>query len=478
MNLEHRATKKLNVLSRASMAAAILAAASVSAHAQTFSVLYQFPNTGGLGNFPAQMSMIQATDGNFYGTTFAGGVQGSSCCGTIFKVTSAGQFTSLYAFCAQNNCPDGRSPQGGLVQARDGNFYGTTYAGGANNQGTIYRITPLGALTTLHSFCHVPNSCSPDDGAGPVGALIVASNGDLYGTTSSGTAFKTNLKGKFTLLYTWPTGSGPDGALLQIGDGDLYGTTSGGGADADGSVFRMTLGGKVKTLYSFGSQPNCADGQAPQDGLVQGADGNLYGTTSGGGDSGCGGYGTVFRISTKGKLTTLASFEAETSGANPVAPMILGTDGNLYGTTLNGGDAGGGTVFQISNGTLSNVYPLSGCYGGHPYGGLLQSTNGDFYGSDDGGCGADGTLFEFSNGLGPFVTAIPSYGAVAAKIVIQGTDLTGATSVTFNGTPAKFKIVSASEIKATVPAGATSGTVDVTTPGGTLASNIAFTIVN
>jgi uncharacterized repeat protein (TIGR03803 family) len=384
----------------------------------------------------------------------------------------------MWAFsCAQGGvCSDGRSPEGGVVQARDGNLYGTTYGGGAYNDGTIYKITPAGVLTTLYNFCWYPNTCAPYSGGSPNAGLIQASDGDLYGTTTAGTAFKISPKGVFTLLYTWPAGGGSDGALMQVGTGNLYGTTAGGGANGKGTVFRMSLKGKVTTLYSFCSQPSCADGQQPVAGLVQGANGDLYGTTVNGGA----GYGTVFKITTKGAFTSLVTFEAGTTPANPYAPLVLGTDGNLYGTTAYGGEPDYGFVFQIANDTLANAYPLTGengCIGGHPYGALMQSTDGNFYGSDAGACADDGTLFQFANNLESFVQPIPAYGSAGAKIVIQGTNLTGATAVSFHGTAAKFKVVSASEITATVPAGASSGKIDVVTPGGTLASNMKFKVL-
>jgi uncharacterized repeat protein (TIGR03803 family) len=232
----------------------------------------------------------------------------------------------------------------------------------------------------------------------------------------------------------------------------------------------------VTTLYSFCSQQNCTDGQQPVAGLVQGANGALYGTTVNGGA----GFGTVFKITTKGAFSSLVTFEAGTTPANPYAPLILGADGNLYGTTAYGGEPVYGFVFQIANDALANAYPLTGengCIGGHPFGAMLQSTDGNFYGSDAGACADYGTLFQFANNLGPFVQPIPAYGAPATKVIIQGTNLTGATSVSFHGTAAKFKIVSASEITATVPAGATSGKIDVVTPGGTLASNVKFEVL-
>jgi uncharacterized repeat protein (TIGR03803 family) len=469
-------------LRRASLAAFLLSGAAVSTQAQSFSALYEFPQNGSLGSDISQMSMIQATDGNFYGTTYGGGdyTGESGGAGTIFRVTLSGQLTQLWAFgCDKNgNCPNGRSPEGGVVQAKDGNFYGTTAAGGTYGQGTVYKLTPQGVLTTLHSFCHSPNTCSPDDGAGPFGALIEASNGALYGTTTTGTAFKTTRSGTFTLLSALPGGS--DSALMQVPGGDLYGTTVAGGANNEGTVFKMSLRGKVTTLYSFcAQQPHCADGAQPLAGLVQGANGDLYGTTSVGGTGSD--YGTVFKITRNGAFTSLVSFQAGSTPANPFAPLILASDGTLYGTTLYGGQPANGFVFQIANDTLANVYPLTGvngCVGGTPYGGLVQSTNGSFYGSDDSGaCVDSGTLFAFSNNLGPFVQPIPTYGAPGAKIILQGSNLSGATRVSFHGTNAVFTVVSAGEIKATLPGGATSGEIKVFTPGGILKSNVVFKVV-
>ncbi len=483
MNLYYR-KEPANRLRVTCMVVVICVFTTLAAHAQ-LSEIYQLPNTLVLGNDPQYVTLIQATDGNFYGTTYGGGVDAETCSnyvlcgGTIFKITSSGSFTSLYTFCSSTGCPDGRSPQAGLVQANDGNFYGTTYAGGTNNQGTIFRFTPQGALTTLHSFCDPPNTCSPNDGAGPVGTLIQASNGALFGTTNAGTLFKITLKGVFSLLYTFP-GTSINASLLQAPNGTVYGATYTGGAYAHGSIFKTTLTGKVTTLYSFCSGGgSCADGSEPNGGLALGTDGNLYGTTFVGGTDG---LGTVFKLTPKGKLTTLHVFTGTVNGgqdgANPEGPMVLGTDGNLYGTTYNGGTAGG-TIFQItSSGAYSQMAELGpSCTGGHTAGGLLQSTNGNFYGLDQGfECASAATFFEYNAGLGPFVTTTPGSGKPGAKIVIEGTDLTGATGVKFNGTAATFTVVSASEITAVVPTGATSGKVDVTTPSGTLASYVSFTV--
>jgi uncharacterized repeat protein (TIGR03803 family) len=239
-----------------------------------------------------------------------------------------------------------------------------------------------------------------------------ASNGDLYGTTIAGTIFRISLKGKFKLLYTWPAGGGSDGALIQIGK-KLYGTTVEGGAQNSGSVFSVSLGGKLKTLYSFCAQSGCTDGAQPMAGLVLAPNGYMYGTTFVGGTGGGGGFGTVFKISTRGKFASLVSFDGSDDPEgpyNPSAQLTLASDGTLYGTSQNGGKNSNatnpGTVFQIADDTLANVYPLPGntdCIGTGPYGGLLAASNGNLYGStDSSACGDLDSLF----GFGP-ISAVP-----------------------------------------------------------------------
>jgi uncharacterized repeat protein (TIGR03803 family) len=238
--------------------------------------------------------LIQGTDGNFYGTTSEGGT-GVLSGGTVFEITSAGALTTIYSFCSQTNCTDGSTPFAGVIQATDGNFYGTTF-GGWDDPGTIFKITPRGKLTTLHSFNGM-------DGSGPSGALVQATDGNLYGTTNwggaggEGTVFKITPSGKMTTLHSF-TGrdSSTANSLIQAADGNLYGTTYGGFENDYGTVFKITLGGKLKTLYRFCSQDNCTDGNSPAGPLVQATDRNLYGTTNWGGDNG---LGTVFRLSTR-----------------------------------------------------------------------------------------------------------------------------------------------------------------------------------
>src|ERR1017187_8845912 len=393
--------------------------------------------------------------------------------------------TTLHRFCSQSGCPDGVAPTAGPVQATNGDLYGTTLSGGANHAGTVFKITPGGMLTTLYSFCSQTN-CT--DGATPFAGLVQAANGTFYGTTygggangGDGTGFKITPTGTLTTLHRF---NGTDGAtpyarLVQDTDGDFYGTTFFGGSNGNsGTIFKITPTGTLTTLHSF----NGTDGEGPVAGLVQAANGTFYGTTYGGGANG--GYGTVFKITPTGTLTTPHSFNG-TDGDQPYAGLVQAADGDFYGTTGAGGANEYGTIFKITpGGTLTTLFPncsQTDCTDGAlPYAGLVQDTDGDFYGTTwVGGSNItdDGTVFRLSVGLGPFVKPRPPYGKVGAAVKILGTNLTGATSVGFNGTAAVFEVVSSSEITPTVPAGASSGKVQVVTPGGTLSSNASFSVV-
>jgi uncharacterized repeat protein (TIGR03803 family) len=464
------------------------AAVAAAPAATTFTTLVSFDVTNGAD--PGLGSLVQGTDGNLYGTTAYGGANSSACygngCGTAFKISAAGTLTTVYSFCSQTNCADGANPSAGLVQATNGDFYGTTIRGGANDYGTVFEITPAGTLTTLYTFAGA-------DGEYPCAGLVQATNGDFYGTTLGGgandygTVFEITPAGTFTTLHSFDgtDGEGPNGGLIQATNGNLYGTAGAGGTNGYGTVFKITLGGTLTTLYSFCSQTNCADGEYPDAGLVQATNGNFYGTTYYGGDiSACSAYGcgTVFEITPAGKLTTLHSFD-NNDGDRPSATLVQATNGNFYGTTtLGGANDVGGTVFEITSGgkltTLYNFCSQTNCTdGAAPEAGLVQATNGNFYGTTyNGGTNGVGTVFSLSVGLGPFVETLPTSGKVGAKVIILGTNLTGATAVSFDGTAATFTVVSATEIKTTVPAGATTGTVTVTTPGGTLNSNIIFRV--
>jgi uncharacterized repeat protein (TIGR03803 family) len=478
-------------------------ATAVTLPGQTFNVLYGFcSGTGCTGPSSPEAALVQATDGSLYGTAAAGGTYGY---GAIFRITPDGALTSIYSFCPQAGCADGIGPNTALVQASNGDFYGTTVAGGSTTVncfpnvgcGTVFKITPNGTLTTLYRFCSLSN-CA--DGVQPNG-VIQATDGNFYGTTflggsgsgdlgSGGTLFRITPGGALTTLYNFcavtSAGCNPQAGLVQASDGNLYGTTFSGGTHLGGTIFKRALGGTLTTLYNFCSQAGCTDGEEPAAPLIQASDGDLYGTTYAGGASGDQrvNSGSIFKISLGGTLTTLYSFCANgdcTTGADLKTGLLQGTDGNFYGTQPFAGPNGGGSVFQVTQSgnftTLHRFCPQNDCpNGATPEAGLAQDTNGKFYGSvADGGTGG-GALFTISMGLGPFVEPQTDSGKVGASVKILGTDLTGATSVTFNGIAAAFTVVSASEIEATVPAGATTGMVQVVTPNGTLSSNVSFRV--
>ena len=243
--------------------------------------------------------------------------------------------------------------------------------------------------------------------------------------------------------------------MVQGADGNFYGTTYSGGADCgrvcDGTVFKITPEGMLTTLHNF----NGGDGSNPN-GLVLGMDGNFYGTTfQGGTGTSCGtdGCGTVFVITPSGTVTTLHSFD-KTDGSFPYAGLIQATDGNFYGTTYEGGTNDDGTVFKVTtDGALTTLHSFDGTDGSSMLAGIFQSTNGNFYGTaTNGGTIPDscGTVFRLSVGLGPFAETLPTSGKVGREVVILGNNLTAATSVTFNGTEARFRAVSGTEIRTRV----------------------------
>jgi uncharacterized repeat protein (TIGR03803 family) len=468
----------------------LVAATAATSSAQTFKTRYNFCSKTNISGYcldgkNSSTTLVQGTSGNLYGTTFYGGPANY---GTVFKVTTGGTLTTIYNFCSLASCADGSNPQGGLLLATNGSFYGVANQGGANGFGTVFKITAAGKLTTLHSF-------NQTDGAYPQGGLIQATDGNFYGTTSSGgaysggTAFEITTSGTVTLLHSFGMVGGGDGytpnTLTQATDGNFYGTGYNGGIEGGcspltggGTFFQLTSSGTLTALALF-CQPN---GFYPNSALVQAGSGNFYGTTAAGGDGTNTGSGTVYEMTPTGSSTSLYSFCLQTGcadGSDPEA-LILGTDGNFYGTTRSGGaNNGTGTVFEItSTGQLTTLHTFTGTDGINPIGALLLDTNGNFYGTTwQGGKNGAGTVFSLAAGLGAFVETIPGSGKVGTKVIILGTNLKGATAVRFNGIAATFKVVGGSEITTTVPIGASSGTVTVTTLGGTtLNSSVAFQV--
>lgn len=355
-------------------------AAAIIAPAQNLTTLLDFNGTNGAN--PEYMSLVQDTGGNFYGTTFEGGANGN---GTIFKITPQGALTTLHSF----SYAEGAVPAAGLTPY-GGDFYGSTTKGGAHGDGAIFKVTSAGTFTTLLSF-------GQTDGAAPYGALIVARDGNLYGTTryggaqGHGTVFKISPAGALTTLHSFvgTDGARPFAGLVEASDGTLYGTTTYGGAHHYGTVFKITPAGALTSLHSFGGP----DGLTPFAGLIAAADGNFYGTTQAGGAANA---GTVFVITAKGVLTTLHSFDT-TNGALPYGGLVQGADGNFYGTTSNGGAHGAGTIFEITpGGALATLHNFDSTDGAQPDGALLEA-GGVLYGATSfGGATNHGTLFRLA----------------------------------------------------------------------------------
>ena len=351
-----------------------VAVAIASPAQEGFTTLVNFDGNNGSNPFSP---LMQARDGNLYGTTQGNFTyDGNNYNGTVFRMTPSGFLTTLYRFCSQPNCTDGSGPVGGLVQATDGNIYGITEGGGANNYGTVYKITPSGTLTTLYNFCSQPNCADGDE----PNALVRGNDGNFYGTTYGGypypgTVFKITPGGTLTTIHSFCSQPNcADGrlpsSLVQATDGNFYGTTVGAANGAAGTVFKITPTGILTTLFSFPSNFPYPLGIEPN-GLMQASDGNFYGTTPFGGQNCldleiC---GTVFRITPTGQFTSLYTFCSQgncTDGYYPRAVPVQASDGYLYGTTIAGGNPndcvlsdgfGCGTVFRITpQGVLTTLH--------------------------------------------------------------------------------------------------------------------------
>jgi uncharacterized repeat protein (TIGR03803 family) len=431
-------------------------------------LIYTFTN-GSDGAYP-RASLIVGSDGDFYGTAAYGGTNGA---GTVFKVSTNGSFTALYSF--RTNQIDGQRPEAALVEDSDGNFLGTTPMGGTGGGGTIFKVTPTGVLTNLHNF-----TGSGTDGSGPTAPLILGSDGNFYGTTASGgnhlsggTVFKITPQGVWTNLHSFTNyttdGSSPQAALVLGTDENFYGTTYGGGTFGYGTVFMITSNGTLTVLYSFS---NGHDGGQPYAALVQGDNGDFYGTTEGASNlfPSTNSIGTIFEITPGGHLTTLYSFTNGLDGANPIASLVLGTDGDFYGAAESGGiigwggsiesfgrilsgNQGWGTIFSISqSGQFTPLFAFGdGSEGQNPGAGLIQATNGRFYGvTERGGTNYDGTVFQMSQDGA--VTPLYSFtagteGAVPIAALAQGND------GNFYGTTYEGGISNAGAIFMITPAG-------------------------
>lgn len=452
----------------------ILAALNTPAHAQTYTVLYNFGSHTGDPADPRYSGIIaQGRDGNLYSTADD---HSSDGLGSVFKITPAGVLTVLHHFSGS----DGQGSVSGLTLGADGNFYGTTDAGGVYSRGTIFRITAEGALTTLHSFK------GGAEGSNPEAPPIEGIDANFYGTTAGGSTtsdygsvYKITPSGTFTTLHTFANidGASPYAPLLQGTDGYFYGTTFSGGTAGVGTIFRISSAGAFKTLLNFDGG-SFSNGGHPYGPLIQGSDGNFYGSAATGGFEDA---GVAFQVTPSGVLSVLRSFVGAGDGANPVGGVVQATDGNIYGTNTSYGDDGEGVIFLTSpSGAFAVLYAFD-CYSGaRPQVTLLQHTNGKLYGDAGGVCFggvfSQGVFYSLDMALGPFVTFLPAARQVGHTVEFLGQGFIGTSAVSFNGTPAPFTVVSDTYLTATVPEGATSGFVTVTTPGGTLKSNKKFLV--
>jgi uncharacterized repeat protein (TIGR03803 family) len=343
-----------------------------------YKVIHSFCKKAGCpdGKDPYRVKLVIDTAGNLYGTTFAGGDNGSNDIeGVVFELVrgnSSWREKILHTFCARHDCIDGYNPHDGLTylgaaagEPYDGTspLYGTTYLGGANSNGTVFSLSPKAGTEkwteqVLYSFC---SSVGCTDGEEPDTPLYVDSAGNIYGTTFFGGQVNTA------------------GVVFELSPGET--------------------GYSESVLYSFCAQTNCVDGEDPYGGLVMDGAGNLFGTAGNGGSAG---LGVLFELSPNGSqwdYSVLDNFNGQ-NGAGPTGAMIFGSDGNLYGTTYGGGTNNHGTVFTF-NGSIQNLYSFfctsAGCPDGKaPFAGVVQDSAGNLFGTAQLGGHKNGTLYELS----------------------------------------------------------------------------------
>jgi uncharacterized repeat protein (TIGR03803 family) len=439
--------------------------------AQTYTELLSFDGNTAAAPFT---SLVQGMDGSLFGFTLYGGT--GTCfgtgigCGIFFKITRGGRLVVIYNF-QQNS--QYTNPSSNFVLGNDGSFYGPM-------SNSIVRMTPNGSLTTLYTF-----TGSNGSGINPAGPLIQSPNGNFYGTTEGGgetskscpsgcgTIYELTPQGVLTTLHSFclenycPDGKYPRGGVTQVPDGNFYGTTYSGGLYQQGTFFKITPNGVFTNIYTFDTPYNF---YSP--GLILATDGNFYGASDDG----------LYQLTPQGTYTQLPN-----PGNVPNIP-VQATDGNFYGTTQQGGTAELGNVFETSlAGTPLYSYSMLGYPndGSYPYTGLVQATDGKFYGTTFVGGNSPcnysrpgcGTIFALDSGLAPFVKFVKSAARVGQRIGILGQGLVGTTSVSLHGTSASFVVESDTLLVATVPPGATTGYVSVATPRGTLASNIPFYVI-
>jgi uncharacterized repeat protein (TIGR03803 family) len=441
-------------------------AASFAAHAQTYTVLYNMTSSStGVWGPQAVGNFAQARDGNLYSTSQLGGTFAK---GVIFRLTPAGNVTVLHSF----DGTDGATPRGGLMLATDGFLYGTTCSGGLYNNGTVFKIATTGGTSyaVVHDF-----NINVGDGYCPEVAPVQGRDGNFYGTTTesipgSGLVYKMTPSGVMTTLHTFNQGANKDGqtplGIILGGDGNFYGTTDTGGATDLGVAFRISPAGTYTLLHSFTGYSG--DGSRPRGTILQASDGSLYGTEWNG--------KYIYKITLGGVFSEFVTLTTQT-GYSSSAGLTQATDGKFYGV----GGIGYGYIWQVTSaGALTFPHSFTYTDGDSPQVPLFQHTNGKFYSDTPSGgtaSGAGGVAYSLDMGLHPFIALVRAYGKVGQVVQILGNGLTGASSVKFGSVSATFTVVSDTYMTAVVPATAANGTVSVTVPSGMRVSSKVFKVL-
>jgi uncharacterized repeat protein (TIGR03803 family) len=443
----------------------------LAAQAQTYTDLHDFNINAGDPFTFVNGRLAQGRDGNFYAESNQGG---AFLKGTVFQLTPGGTVTIIHSFAGS---PDGQFPEGGMTLGPDGNFYGDAPTGGTASHGTVFKVTPSGTLTLLHTFT------KKGDGTNPMYALVLNPNGNFYGATSQGnnsvpeTIFQVTPSGTFKTIRTLTTAQGFSGGQLSQGsDGNIYGGTNAGGANGFGTAFKVTPGGVVTVLHDF----NGTDGASAAFGLVQAPNGTFYGATKGGGSANA---GVIYSLTSSGTFTVLHNLNGTSDGSTPFGQLLLASDGNLYGTAVSGGTSfvNCGTIFKVTpDGAYSVVHNFDRTSGCNPEEQPIQGTDGLLYGLVTGGGNHDGrggVFYSLDLGLPAFAGLVTTAAAEGAKVGILGQGFSGTSVVKFGGVQATaISVTGITFINATVPAGALTGPVTVTTGSTTLTSTQTFQV--
>ena len=433
-----------------------------------YKAIYNF-GAYGYPSCPSSETISQSPGGNLISTNY------SSCSDNVIMSPPAAyeigfqgaNFTMLQKFTAPFAWP-----LGGLTLGTDQRFHGTINAAGSRNHGAVYRLSPSGAIVYEHDFE------GGADGGYPAAAPIQGADGAFYGTTDgassayAGTVYKIDTSERYSVLHLFTTtdGRAPGASLVQGTDLNFYGTTSAGGQNGMGTFFRISSTGNFSILHDFDSTEG-----TPFFPLIQASDGNFYGAVPRNGTTN---NGAILKMTPSGTVTVFYTFAGGQDGSEPGGGLVEATDGNFYGTLNQEGAAGGGTLYRLTPaGVFTKLHDFRVASGWYPQNTPMQHTSGKLYGTAyAGGTNVYGVIWEYDPGLAPFVTFLNVYGQVGAKVDILGQYFAAGSVVSFNGVPAQNPVIHSTYIEATVPAGATTGFITVTTSKGTLKSNKPFVV--